>query len=101
MIVILTVGIFLILLIAAIVVICCLRSRRAKGAISSGPSFLRFYFQHPLLCKVPFNAKFIIAIRYRGPGVPGTGTLDRTAIIRGDVSSESSGTDNYGVGASI
>ena len=42
MIAVLTVGIFLILLITAIIVICCLRSRRAKGAITSGPSFLRY-----------------------------------------------------------
>lgn len=44
MIVVLAVGIFLILLITAIVVVCCLRSRRAKGSISGGPSFLRYIF---------------------------------------------------------
>jgi len=42
MIVVLAVGIFLILLIVAFIVVCCLRSRRAKGSISGGPSFLRF-----------------------------------------------------------
>lgn len=38
-------------------------------------------------------------IRYRGPSVPvsSTGTLDRTAMIRGDTSSESSGNENYSV----
>jgi len=76
MIALIVVGSLLLLLIACGILICCLRTRRAKGAISSGPSFLR----------------------YKGPGLP-SGTLDRTAIIRGDASSESSGggLDNHGV----
>ncbi|XP_065567128.1 uncharacterized protein LOC136031453 isoform X1 [Artemia franciscana] len=75
MIALIVVGSLLLLLIACGILICCLRTRRAKGAISSGPSFLR----------------------YKGPGLP-SGTLDRTAIIRGDASSESSGggLDNHG-----
>ncbi|KAK4020739.1 hypothetical protein OUZ56_002690 [Daphnia magna] len=78
MIVVLAVGIFTILLITAIIVVCCLRSRRAKGSITGGPSFLR----------------------YRGPSVPASGTLDRAAMIRGDTSSEGSGNDNFGAGTS-
>ncbi|XP_046643778.1 mucin-17-like isoform X4 [Daphnia pulicaria] len=73
MIVVLAVGIFMILLVTAIIVVCCLRSRRAKGSITGGPSFLR----------------------YRGPSVPASGTLDRAAMIRGDTSSEGSGNDNF------
>jgi uncharacterized membrane protein len=42
MIVVLAVGIFMILLVTAIIVVCCLRSRRAKGSITGGPSFLRW-----------------------------------------------------------
>ena len=42
MIVVLAVGIFVILLVTAIIVVCCLRSRRAKGSITGGPSFLRW-----------------------------------------------------------
>lgn len=37
-----------------------------------------------------------LSIRYRGPSVPASGTLDRAAMIRGDTSSEGSGTDNFG-----
>lgn len=36
-----------------------------------------------------------ISIRYRGPSVPASGTLDRAAMIRGDTSSEGSGNDNF------
>jgi hypothetical protein len=42
------------------------------------------------------NINFIqISIRYRGPSVPASGTLDRAAMIRGDTSSEGSGNDNF------
>lgn len=34
-----------------------------------------------------------VNFRYRGPSVPTTGTLDRSAIIRGDTSSEGSGNE--------
>ena len=94
MIVVLAVGIFLILLITAIVVVCCLRSKRAKGSISGGPSFLRYiYFCMSQELSLLIDEYF----RYRGPSVPASGTLDRAAMIRGDTSSESSGNENFAV----